>query len=372
MIFRFVSGSSTPGQPRQEPLLGVDVDQRDPEALERLDHLLGLVQPHQAVIDEDAGQLLPHRAVDEQRRDRGVDAAGEAADHPALADLGADRGHLFGDHRLRRPLLLAAGDLAQEAGQDLGAVGGVDHLGVELDPVEAAVGRLAGGDRRGRGRGEGREPLRRLEDDVAVAHPAALGLGQAGEQPAAVIGQGQLGPPELPRLRPLDLAAEGLDHRLHPVTDPEHRDPELEQVGREGRRPRLVDRGRASGEHQPLGPALADRVGRGGRRQQLGEDPAVADPPRDQLRVLPSEVKNEDLLDIRFRPRAPLRVRRGRVGCFLLSRRAQSSETATPADTAALPLEPIPTACSVWSFLPSLCSAGATITSARWKERMSS
>ena len=51
----------------------------------------------------------------------------------------------------RRPLLLAAGDVAQEAGEDLGPVGGVDDLGVELDPVEAAVGRLAGGDRGARG-----------------------------------------------------------------------------------------------------------------------------------------------------------------------------------------------------------------------------
>ena len=47
---------------------------------------------------------------------------------------------LLGDHRLRRPLLLAAGDVAQEAGEDLGPVGRVDDLGVELDPVEAAVG----------------------------------------------------------------------------------------------------------------------------------------------------------------------------------------------------------------------------------------
>ena len=156
MIFRFRSGSSTPASLRQEALLGVDVDQRDAELLERLDHLLGLVQPHQAVVDEDAGQLLPDRAVDQQRRDRGIDAAGEAADHPALADLGADRRDLLGDHRLRRPLLLAAGDLAQEAGQDLGPVGRVDDLGVELDPVEAAVGRLAGGDRRARGSRRGR------------------------------------------------------------------------------------------------------------------------------------------------------------------------------------------------------------------------
>ena len=46
--------------------------------------------------------------------------------------------------------------------------------------------------------------------------------------------------------------------------------------------------------------------------------------------------------------------------------------TATPAATAARPFEPMPTDCSRWSCLPSVCSAGATITSARWKSRMSS
>ncbi len=94
MILRLRSGSSCAGQLGEEALLGVDVDQRDAELLEGRDDLLGLVQPHQAVIDEDAGQLLADRLVDEQRRDRGVDAAGEPADHPALADLGLD---------LRRP-----------------------------------------------------------------------------------------------------------------------------------------------------------------------------------------------------------------------------------------------------------------------------
>ena len=55
-----------------------------------------------------------------------------------------------------------------------------------------------------------------------------------------------------------------------------------------------------------------------------------------------------------------------------LRSRVSHRSSATPAETAARPFEPMPTDCSVWSFLPSLCSAGATITSARWKERMSS
>ena len=42
------------------------------------------------------------------------------------------------------------------------------------------------------------------------------------------------------------------------------------------------------------------------------------------------------------------------------------------AATVARPFEPMPTDCSRWSCLPSLWSAGATITSALWKAGMSS
>ena len=168
MILRLVSGSSTPASLARKRSSASTWTSGMPNCAEGLDDLLGLVHPHQPVVDEDAGQLLPHRLVDEHRRDRGVDAAGEAADDAAVADLGLDLRDLLGDHRLRRPLLLAAGDVAQEAGQDLGPVGGVDDLGVELDPVEPAIGHLAGGDRRARARGERdearRAPRRRRRD----------------------------------------------------------------------------------------------------------------------------------------------------------------------------------------------------------------
>ena len=104
MILRLRSGSSTPASRSRKRSVGVDVDQRDAEALaEGLDDLLGLVLAHQAVVDEDAGELVADRPVDERRRGRRVDAAGEAADDAAVADLGADPLDLLVDHRGRRP-----------------------------------------------------------------------------------------------------------------------------------------------------------------------------------------------------------------------------------------------------------------------------
>ena len=130
------------GEPGEEALGGVDVDQAVAEALaEGRDDLLGLVLAHQAVVDEHAGELVADRPVDEQRRGRRVDAAGEPADDARRRRPG--RGSARPARRSPRPATsaLAAGDLAQEALEDLGAVGRVDDLGVELDPVEAALRR---------------------------------------------------------------------------------------------------------------------------------------------------------------------------------------------------------------------------------------
>ena len=75
-ILRFVSGSLTPASCVEEPLLRAHVHERHVEvAAEGLDDLLRLVLAHQAVVDEDARQLVADRLVDEQRRDGGVDAA---------------------------------------------------------------------------------------------------------------------------------------------------------------------------------------------------------------------------------------------------------------------------------------------------------
>ena len=85
MMRRFSSGSVDALEPREEAVGGVDVDERDVEvALERLDDLGRLVLAQQAVVDEDAGELVADRLVDEQRRDRRVDAAGERAEDALL------------------------------------------------------------------------------------------------------------------------------------------------------------------------------------------------------------------------------------------------------------------------------------------------
>ena len=134
-------GLGDAGAAFQEAVLGVDGDERDLVLVaEGLDDLLALVLSHQPVVDEDAGELVADGLVDEQRRDRGVDAAAEAADDLRVADLRPDARELLLDDRGRRPGQLGAADLAQELLEHLLPVGRMDDLGVELDPVDVAVG----------------------------------------------------------------------------------------------------------------------------------------------------------------------------------------------------------------------------------------
>ena len=209
MIMRLRSGSSTPASRSRKRSSASTWIRLTPSSSHRLDHLLGLVLAHQPVVDEHAGELVADRAVDERRGGRRVDAAREPADHAGVADLRADPLDLLVDHRGRRPVRLAAGDLAQEAVEDLLAVGRVDDLGVELDPVEAALGVLERGDRRAGAGGERRRSPAggsKTESRWLIQH--CCSARQAGEQPAAVAGEGQLGAAELARLGALDPAAE--------------------------------------------------------------------------------------------------------------------------------------------------------------------
>ena len=70
MILRFCSGSLTPGETPQEEICGLRVDQRDVVVIaEQRNDFVRLACTHQTGIDEDAGELIADRFVDENGRD---------------------------------------------------------------------------------------------------------------------------------------------------------------------------------------------------------------------------------------------------------------------------------------------------------------
>ena len=258
MIFRLVSGSETPSSASEEGVRGVHDDEVDAGGgdVVALD-LLRLPLAQQPVVDEDAGELVADRALHERRGDRGVDAAGQPADHAGVADLGADPGDLVRDDVAGVPVGRDAGGVVQEALDDLLAVGGVPHLGVPLHAVHPPLVARERGDR---GRLAGREDPEargRLGDRVAVAHPDDLVGGLARDERSAVGarvaremhgGGAVLAPAGL-----RDRAAELLRHDLEPVADAEHGHPELEDARVERRGALLVHAGRAAGQDDARG-----------------------------------------------------------------------------------------------------------------------
>jgi len=189
------------------------------------DDLVGLPCPHQPMVDEHAGQLVADRLVDQHRGHRGIDAARQAADHLAVAHLCADLGDLGGAELGHGPVARQAADMAHEVRQQLGAVGGVDHLRVELHRIIAAL--VIGDHRIGRtaARGDGAEAGGELGDMVAMAHPhlVALALAPQPVEQRTLVGDLNECLAELPGHSPLDPPAELEVHRLLAVADAEQR-----------------------------------------------------------------------------------------------------------------------------------------------------
>lgn len=235
-----------------EAFLSIDHDERDIVMIaEQAFDLFAFVHAQQAVIDEDAGELLADRLVDQHRGDRAVDAARQAAQHALAADLFADLGDLGGAELGHRPVARAAADVADEIRDQLGAIGGVDDLGVELRAIIAAI---VVGDQRERRAVADRDDTEaggELGDAVAVAHPhlvAFADLPQSVEKDAG-LGDGQEGAAEFAvalavGAAGLDPAAELLAHHLLAVADAEDREAAVEDRLRRARAAVRGDRSR--------------------------------------------------------------------------------------------------------------------------------
>ena len=256
--------------------------------------LLALALAQQAVIDEDAGEVVADRLVHESRSDRRVHATRQAADDEAIADLGTDRLDLLVDDVGRRPRGLEARDVIEEVLEHLLTVLGMHDLGVELNTGETTLEVLESGDRSTLGDGHDSEAARRLVYGVAVRHPYRLSLGKIAEERGIGAGHGDRGAAELREPRAGDLAAEREGHRLEAVADSERRDAGVEQA--------RVDLGSAVGVHRrrATGQDHGDRVLgqhlRDGHRRgdDLAVDRGLADPAGDELRVLRAEIDDED------------------------------------------------------------------------------
>ena len=289
------------GQLAQEPVTGVHTPHIHVElVLHHLFHLIALVLAQQAVIHEDARQLVAYGALQQRRRHRAVHAAGQRQQHPAAADLAAAFRHGLVQIGRHGPLGAEAADAVQEVFQHLRAVYRVQHLRVELYAVQLLLRVLHGGEAAALGGGDDPEARRDALHFHAVAHPAHGCLRHVFEQGRGDVGQLDLA--VLPRLRLAALAAQQMHHQLLPVADAQHGNAHFEQ--------RLVHHGGVGLKHGGGAAGEDQRVRREGadvlHAQAIGLDLAVyaalADAPRHQQVILPAEVQNQDLFHVSYPP----------------------------------------------------------------------
>ena len=94
----------------------------------------------------------------------------------------------------------------------------------------------------------------------------------------------------------LDLPAEILGQELQAVANAQHRDAQLEDGAVRQRRVLGIDAGRAARQDEALGVQPGDFPRRRVVAQDDRIDVALADAPRDDLRVLRAEIQDDDLL----------------------------------------------------------------------------
>ena len=267
---------------------------------EALLDLIRLVVAQQPVVHEDARQPIADGPVNQHRGDGGIDAARQPAHDLARPDLLPDALGRLLDERGDRPVARAAADVVGEVPQDLGAVIGVHDFGMEQQRVELTLRRLHRHDRRRGARGRDLESRRHGRHVVAVARPDPQLRRDLREELGACV----LGTPvaryahervtELTLPRAPHFPAEHVGHQLHAVADAEHGRAEVEQRRVALRRALVRDALRPAGEDDPHRISGAQRLERRVERHDLGVDRQLAQPARDELRVLRAEVQDEN------------------------------------------------------------------------------
>ncbi len=195
---------------------------------------LAFVFSEEAVVDEDAFELLADGFVEECGEDGGIDATGETADDgvaPPRADLFADGVDGVVDDVGHLPGAVGFADAVEEVFDDLRAVGGVGDFWVELDGVEGLGGVAHGGHGAGGGGGEGEEGGAEVFDLIAVGHPDGGFGGDADHEVRGVRREVQFCAAVFAGGGGFDVAAEELCGDLHAVADAEDGDAELEDAG---------------------------------------------------------------------------------------------------------------------------------------------
>src|SRR5262245_17665480 len=186
-------------------------------------HDIGFVFAQEPIVDEDAGELVPNRLVQQSRCDRRIDAATQAEYDLFVAHLLPHPLAGFVDEGSHRPIHRALADAEEKILNDLFSPRRVRDLRGKLQREELAFVVFD------RGKGgilrvcDGVESLRERSQFVAVAAPDVHLFAEPVEEASAPIDVQTSGPILAPGTK-LDLAAKMAGHQLHAIADAEDGD----------------------------------------------------------------------------------------------------------------------------------------------------
>ena len=166
-----------------------------------------------------------------------------------------------------RPIAFEAGDLEKEIGEELGAVGRVNHLGVEHCRVVPALFVGCDGVRRVLRHRIDPEAVRQARHAIAVAHPYRVAPARSPHalEQGAGLQDLDIRAAEFRRMPAFNLAAELLAQGLLAVANGEDRDAALEDFRRRAGAARLRNRRRSAGQDHGLGLEPRERFGQPSR-----------------------------------------------------------------------------------------------------------
>ena len=168
LLFRFGDAF----QEGHEMLGCIDVHQLHVEFVgESIYYLFCFAETEEAVVYEDAGELVADGSMNEHRSDGGVYAAGERADDIVISYFFANIFYSDVDVVAHGPAAFTFADLEEEVFQHGGAFRGVYHFRMELHSVEATrfISHRSGRCQVGV-TGEAKA-CRHIGDSIAMAHP---------------------------------------------------------------------------------------------------------------------------------------------------------------------------------------------------------
>ena len=280
----------------QEVLLAVDPDEMHvKEAGEGLLYEVALVLAHEALVYENAGQLVTHGPADEARSHGGIHAAGQAQDDLLIADALPQGLDGILNEGIHLPVAGAEADIVQEVFEHLIAELAVGHLGMELDGIELLRLVLHGSHRAVIGGGGDLEALRQLIDPVRMAHPHDAALGHIGKKLGSLLFQVQLNLAVFGSLGGDDRAAGHPGGELAAVANAKNGNAQLQNRRVIVGGGHIIDAVGAAGEDDALVvPGLDLSGGNGIVLLDLRIDMEIPDSAGDQLVILSAEVQHKN------------------------------------------------------------------------------